>query len=123
MIAKEHFSVFINLDIDETESHDEGGGDIEQLNKFLKMPVDELELSVRSSNCLKNSSIFTVGDLTSRTESEIAKVRNFGRKSLQEIKKKLGDWNLHLGMTNYDALRDNLILKVKEQREKAADET
>ena len=122
MIAKEHFSVFINLDIDETESNDEEGGDIEQLNKFLQMPVDELELSVRSSNCLKNANILTVGDLTSRTESEIANVRNFGKKSLQEIKQKLSEWKLHLGTTDYDGLRDRLKLK-EEQKETPADET
>ena len=65
------------------------------------MTVEELELSVRSSNCLKNANIRTIGELTKKTEDDIAKTRNFGKKSLQEIKEKLQEWNLTLGMTDY----------------------
>ena len=64
-----------------------------------------MELTVRSSNCLKNANIRTIGDLTKKTEEEMAKTRNFGKKSLQEIKEKLKEWNLSLGMTDYSVLK------------------
>jgi len=77
--------------------------------------VEELELSVRSSNCLKNANIKTIGDLTRKTEDDIAKTRNFGKKSLQEIKDRLKEWNLGLGMTDYAELRNHL--KLEKQKE------
>lgn len=115
-IAKDHFTIFINFDDDSVF----GGGDSEEeeegIRKLLETPVEELELSVRSSNCLKNANIRTIGDLTMRTEEEIAKTRNFGKKSLQEIKEKLQEWNLSLGMTDYAALKK--ALKTVKQRKK-----
>lgn len=77
--------------------------------------VEELELTVRSSNCLKNANIRTIGDLTKKTEEEIAKTRNFGKKSLSEIKDKLKEWNLSLGMTDYSSLKD--AIKIPENKE------
>jgi DNA-directed RNA polymerase subunit alpha len=70
----------------------------EKRNQYLSMSVDELELSVRSSNCLKNANIRTVAELVQKTETELLKTRNFGKKSLNEIRTILGDMNLSLGM-------------------------
>jgi DNA-directed RNA polymerase subunit alpha len=68
------------------------------INKNLLMKVDELELSVRSANCLKNDNIIYIGDLVQKTEGEMLRTPNFGRKSLNEIKEVLGNMGLHLGM-------------------------
>ena len=81
-----------------------GGGMIEpeagsnQLNRFLLKKVDELELSVRSANCLKNDNIIYIGDLVQKTEAEMLRTPNFGRKSLNEIKEVLASMGLRLGM-------------------------
>jgi len=114
-IAKDHLSIFINFD--EEAAEDEGEIDEEEarIRAVLDTPVEELELSVRSSNCLRNANIKTIGDLTRRTEEEIAKTRNFGKKSLQEIKEKLRDRNLSLGMKDYSALKKALALSMEEE--------
>ena len=92
----------------------------EKIRKILSTPVDELELSVRSSNCLKNANIRTIGELTKKTEDDIAKTRNFGRKSLTEIKEKLMEWGLNLGMTDYSHLKDTEKLpKQKEESDES----
>ncbi|HEY3797141.1 MAG TPA: DNA-directed RNA polymerase subunit alpha C-terminal domain-containing protein, partial [Caulobacteraceae bacterium] len=67
-------------------------------NPALLKKVDELELSVRSANCLKNDNIVYIGDLIQKTEAEMLRTPNFGRKSLNEIKEVLANMNLHLGM-------------------------
>ena len=69
-----------------------------ELNENLFRNVDELELSVRASNCLKTANIRTIADLVQRTESELLKTKNFGKKSLNEIKTILGEMGLSLGM-------------------------
>jgi DNA-directed RNA polymerase subunit alpha len=69
-----------------------------ELNENLFRNVDELELSVRASNCLKTANIRTIADLVQKTESELLKTKNFGKKSLNEIKTILGEMGLHLGM-------------------------
>lgn len=105
-IAKDHFAIFVNFndkDVIGTDETDEGD---ENIQKLLDTKVEELELSVRSSNCLKNANIRTIGELTKKTEDDIAKTRNFGKKSLQEIKEKLQEWNLTLGMTDYSHLKN-----------------
>ncbi len=114
-IAKDHLSIFINFD--EEAAEDEGEIDEEEarIRALLDTPVEELELSVRSSNCLRNANIKTIGDLTRRTEEEIAKTRNFGKKSLQEIKEKLRDRNLSLGMKDYSALKKALAMTKEEE--------
>ncbi len=106
-IAKDHFCIFINFDEDSVTGDDEMDEEEERIRAILDTPVEELELSVRSSNCLKNANIKTIGDLTRRTEDDIAKTRNFGKKSLTEIKEKLQEWNLYLGMTDYSVLKDS----------------
>ena len=76
----------------------EAGGDTAQINRYLLKKVDELELSVRSANCLKNDNIFYIGDLVQKTEAEMLRTPNFGRKSLNEIKEVLSSMGLRLGM-------------------------
>ncbi len=98
-ILKDHISLFIAFDV-ETEKEETPDVDEDNLRirKLLKMSVDELELSVRSHNCLKAASIQTIGDLVRRDEPEMLKFRNFGRKSLQELSKILEEKNIHFGM-------------------------
>lgn len=76
----------------------EPAGDTAQINRFLLKKVDELELSVRSANCLKNDNIIYIGDLVQKTEAEMLRTPNFGRKSLNEIKEVLSGMGLRLGM-------------------------
>lgn len=98
-ILKDHIQLFINFDID-TENEEVAEIDEETLRvkKLLKMSVDELELSVRSHNCLKAANIKTIGDLVRREESEMLKFKNFGRKSLLELGKILEELGLQFGM-------------------------
>lgn len=105
-ILKEYFNPFINFDedairpIDEVVEEEEKGYE----NPHLYRSVNELELSVRSINCLQNAKIDTIGDLVQKTEAEMLKTKNFGRKSLQEIKTVLASMGLTLGMKleNFD---------------------
>jgi len=97
-ILKEHMNIFINFVEDSEEEADDRGDDSEEFNENLLRPVSELELSVRSSNCLKNADIKYIGDLVQMTEMEMLKTKNFGRKSLNEIKEILTDMGLRFGM-------------------------
>jgi DNA-directed RNA polymerase subunit alpha len=119
-IAKDHFSVFVNFNEDDFSGEDELDESEERIRQLLNTPVEELELSVRSSNCLKNANIKTIGDLTKKSEEDIAKTRNFGKKSLQEIKEKLKEWNLSLGMTDYSVLKSSLKLPTQKEDEDEA---
>lgn len=105
-ILKEHFQYFINFEETELEEEDEEGlsPEEEKLKEVLQTPVDELELSIRSNNCLKNADINTLGDLVQRTEEQMLETRNFGQKSLEEIREKLAEFGLSLGMTDIDYL-------------------
>lgn len=81
-------------------------------SKVLSMKVDELELSVRSMNCLKNDNIIYIGDLVQKSEGEMLRTPNFGRKSLKEVQEilkegDLAEWNLSLGMSGFIFNRDN----------------
>ena len=119
-IAKEHFAIFINFNDKDVIGSDESDEGDESITKLLNTPVEELELSVRSSNCLKNANIRTIGELTKKTEDDIAKTRNFGKKSLAEIKEKLQEWNLTLGMTDYSHLKNAANLtKQKEETDES----
>jgi DNA-directed RNA polymerase subunit alpha len=102
-LMKDHLQIFINIEEDEEDetesavvevSDEEKGALYEKLGKS----VDEMELSVRSYNCLKNANIRTIGELVQKTESEMLKTKNFGRKSLNEIKEILSTMGLSLGM-------------------------
>jgi DNA-directed RNA polymerase subunit alpha len=125
-IAKDHFSAFINFDENSLGAELDDDPDDERIRKILNTPVEELELSVRSSNCLKNANIKTIGELTRKTEDDIAKTRNFGKKSLQEIKEKLKEWNLGLGITDVNVLRNAVktapLREKQETEEKEEDE-
>jgi len=107
-IAKAHFTIFITFAEAEAGGDEESDEDEQRLRALLDTPVEELELSVRSSNCLRNANIRTIGDLTRKTEDEITKTRNFGKKSLQEIRDKLQTRGLDLGMKDYTAVKKML---------------
>ena len=99
-ILKEQLSIFINFDED-AEPQQEGGKDEAEkpaFNENLYRSVEELELSVRSANCLKNAEILKIYQLVQKTENEMLKTKNFGRKSLNEIKEVLSEMGLSLGM-------------------------
>jgi DNA-directed RNA polymerase subunit alpha len=96
-IMKDQISVFINFE-EETEVTEEEVRLEPEYNENLFRSVDELELSVRSANCLKNADIRYIGELVQKTESEMLKTKNFGRKSLNEIKEILTEMGLSLGM-------------------------
>ena len=119
-IAKDHFSVFINFDENNFGAEDDYDEDDDRQRQFLNTPVEELELSVRSSNCLKNANIKTIGELARKTEDDIAKTRNFGKKSLQEIKEKLKEWNLSLGITDMNVIKNAVRAKAQKEEENEA---
>jgi DNA-directed RNA polymerase subunit alpha len=97
-ILKEQLQIFINFD-EEVEAVEEvASEESRKINENLYRSVDELELSVRSANCLKNANIHLIGDLVQKTEAEMLKTQNFGRKSLNEIKDILAEMGLTLGM-------------------------
>ncbi len=96
-ILKEQLNIWINFEEIE-ETYHVVGGDEEPLNENLFRSVDELELSVRSANCLQNANIQLIGELVQRTEQDMLKTKNFGRKSLKEIKEILTSMGLGLGM-------------------------
>jgi DNA-directed RNA polymerase subunit alpha len=100
-IFRHHLDVFVNYDEDLLEFEQREriiDRDHEELRKKLNMSVNEIELSVRAANCLNNANILTVGELAQKTEAEMLKYRNFGKKSLQEIVDKLKDLGLSLNM-------------------------
>ena len=99
-ILKEQLNVFINFDEElEPEPEPEGAEEEEKpINENLYRSVEELELSVRSANCLKNANIQYIGELVLKTEAEMLKTKNFGRKSLNEIKEVLAEMGLSLGV-------------------------
>ena len=99
-ILKEQMNAFINFDEDEEPAPQEyaEGESVQKFNENLYLDVDELELSVRSANCLRNANIHKIYQLVQKTESEMLKTKNFGRKSLNEIKELLSEMGLSLGM-------------------------
>ena len=103
-LAKEQYTAFINFNESLIVAEEEVSEDELKLRKLLEKTVDELELSVRSSNCLRSAQIHTVGELIAWTEDDIAKTRNFGKKSLQEIRDKLASWGLGFGMADFNTI-------------------
>jgi len=97
-LIKDHLSIFINFEEEAGESEEERTPEDDRLAEYFSRSVDELELSVRSYNCLKNAGIRTIGELVQKSEAEMLKTKNFGRKSLNEIKEILTTMNLGLGM-------------------------
>ena len=101
-ILQHHLDVFVGYDknaVEFEEVVDKQDEEKTKLKKLLNMSVNEIELSVRAANCLNNANITTVGQLAMKTEQEMLKYRNFGKKSLNEIKEKLAGLGLTLGMT------------------------
>ena len=96
-LLKDHMTIFINFE-EELESSSSADDKPEIRNENLNRSVEELELSVRSYNCLKNANIQTIGELVQKSEAEMLKTKNFGRKSLNEIKEILNSMGLSLGM-------------------------
>ncbi|MCC6352327.1 MAG: DNA-directed RNA polymerase subunit alpha [Verrucomicrobiae bacterium] len=100
-ILRKHLDIFVKLKdeaVEFEETKTEVGAIDSKLKKLLNMSVNEIELSVRAANCLNNANITTVGQLAMKTEAEMLKYRNFGKKSLNEIKDKLNELGLSLGM-------------------------
>ena len=97
-LMKDHMTIFINFEEEMEVGHDGGHDGSAMRNDNLNRSVEELELSVRSYNCLKNANIATIGELIQKTEAEMLKTKNFGRKSLNEIKEILAQMGLSLGM-------------------------
>lgn len=98
-ILQRHLDPFVNFGkLPEEEEEEKEAVEDKELMEKLQTPVTELELSVRSSNCLKDAKIKTIGDLVKKTEMEMLKYRNFGKKSLSEIQKFLRDMGISLGM-------------------------
>ena len=106
-ILQDQLTVFVNFDEPESTGREEDEDDL-VFNPLLLKKVDELELSVRSANCLKNDNIVYIGDLIQKTEAEMLRTPNFGRKSLNEIKEVLTAMGLHLGMDVMDWPPDNI---------------
>ncbi len=109
-ILAHHLDVFVGYDknaVEFEEVEDKQDEERTKLKKLLNMSVNEIELSVRAANCLNNANITTVGQLAMKTEQEMLKYRNFGKKSLNEIKEKLAALGLTLGMTFEPGLLEN----------------
>jgi DNA-directed RNA polymerase subunit alpha len=116
-IVKEQAQLFINFDESlEPEITDEAESTKQPINENLYRRVDELELSVRSANCLKNANIRLIGELVQKSEAEMLKTQNFGRKSLNEIKDILSEMGLTLGLT-LEGFPDPEYLKMIEKSE------
>jgi DNA-directed RNA polymerase subunit alpha len=97
-ILKEHLNIFINFEEEDESLISDYAEPEQEVNENLFRPVDELELSVRSANCLQNAGIKLIGELVQKSEAEMLKTKNFGRKSLKEIRDILTEMDLQLGM-------------------------
>jgi DNA-directed RNA polymerase subunit alpha len=114
-ILQHHLDVFVGYDknaVEFEEAADKQDDERAKLKKLLNMSVNEIELSVRAANCLNNANITTVGQLAMKTEAEMLKYRNFGKKSLNEIKDKLAALGLSLGMN----IEPDLLETPKEEK-------
>ena len=97
-LIRDHLAIFVDFEEEPEVEVEEIDEDMAAFQATLDRPVDELELSVRSYNCLKNADIQTIRDLVQKTESEMLRTKNFGKKSLQEIKEVLAELDLAPGM-------------------------
>jgi DNA-directed RNA polymerase subunit alpha len=118
-IAKDYFSSFINFDDSEMVGFDDSDEMSGPIREYLSTTVENLDLSVRPSNCLKSANIRTLGELTRLTEEDLAKFPNFGKVSLEEIKEKLKKWELWLGMTDYSHLKYTIDNRKKEAEDES----
>lgn len=118
-ILKEQLSIFINFEEEEEPAEVEETKLEKTFNENLFRSVDELELSVRSANCLKNANIHLIGELVQKSDQEMLKTKNFGRKSLNEIKEILSQMGLSLGLKLENFPSREEIKRMKEMKEKA----
>ncbi len=116
-ILREQFLVFLNFEEDDRQIEEDRPEAKALINENLFRSVSELELSVRSANCLKNADIKFIGELVQRTEAEMLRTKNFGRKSLNEIKEILADMGLSLGMQIPDFPSREELDKMRQERE------
>ena len=99
MLLKDHLTIFIHLEESmKEEPRAAGGQELSGLDALLAKEIDELDLSVRSANCLKNANIHTLRDLVRKTEKDMLETKHFGRKSLEELQELLGRLGLAFGM-------------------------
>jgi DNA-directed RNA polymerase subunit alpha len=120
-ILKDHFLLFIDFEEEPVmEIEEELDEEKERIKKLLNMSIEELELSVRSANCLKTARIGSLGELVQRTEAEMLKYRNFGRKSLSELTSILAEYGIHFGMNVEDY---GIKLLVSDAEAEPAEET
>ena len=106
-ILRHHLDVFVDYDenyVEFEEEEKEEESETAELERLLNMSIEEIELSVRASNCIRSANIKTIGELVQKSEPEMLKYRNFGKKSLNEIKKIISDMGLSLGMNVKDIL-------------------
>jgi DNA-directed RNA polymerase subunit alpha len=118
-ILKEQLQVFINFDEEVEVVEEIQPDDSKKINERLYRSVEELELSVRSANCLKNAQIHLIGELVQKTEADMLKTQNFGRKSLNEIKDILAEMGLSLGMKLENFPDPEYLEMIKKGREEA----
>jgi len=121
-IGQKHFEVFNKIKshiLSFDEGLGEGDGDQDEMMEKLALRIDEIELSVRSTNCLSGANIETIAELVSIPERKMLEFRNFGKKSLNEIKAKLHEMNLHLGMdlARYGITQDNVKDRIRQYHE------
>lgn len=121
-IAIKHFDVFLKIkshQLSFDEGLGDGDGDADEMMDKLALRIDEIELSVRSTNCLSGANIETIAELVSIPERRMLEFRNFGKKSLNEIKAKLSEMGLHLGMdlARYGITADNVKDKIRQMHE------
>jgi len=114
-LVKDHMNIFINFEEEPEVEQPEVDEEEAQKKEYLGKSVEELELSVRSYNCLKNANITTIRELVQKTESEMLKTKNFGRKSLNEIKEILTKMNLSLGMKFDNASEEDAEVEQAEE--------
>ena len=125
-IAVKHFEVFSKIKsflLSFDEGTGEGDGDQDEMMEKLSLRIDEIELSVRSTNCLSGANIETIAELVSIPERKMLEFRNFGKKSLNEIKAKLSEMALHLGMdlSRYGITSDNAKERIRSYLEEKKD--
>lgn len=97
-IIKDHMTIFINFEEDFETEQEEVDEDQEQMRQLMSKPIEELEFSVRTFHCVKSMDAFQLRDVVTKTEEEIRKARHYSERTLEEIKEKLGEYNLTLGM-------------------------
>lgn len=120
-ILKDQLSVFISFDESKSDVERASSRETKEINENLFKSIDELELPVRASNCLKSASIPLVGHLVQKTEADMLRTKNFGRKSLEDIRRVLHEMGLDFGMKidNFDKVYQDWVKKKKEQENEA----